>query len=226
LVLDLFCGGGGASMGYHLAGHQVVGVDLIPQPNYPFTLVTGDALSVARRLVRELRPAFIHASPPCQAASATRAFRNRPGGVRTAEPVNLIPATRELLDEIGIPYVIENVAYKAAGMRTDLTLCGQMFGLGVYRHRQFEFGCGAPIPGQPAHSRHVGLCARNGYLPTPERPMMTITGRNGHHSKAWVRKASEVMRTPWLSTDLNAVCESIPPAYTRYIGMSLRGEAQ
>lgn len=220
VLLDLFCGGGGAAAGYEYAGFKVIGVDVERQDSYPYEMFQGDALAMAAGFVAMLRPSFIHASPPCQASSPTEAFRRRRTmrNPTTPEPVNLIPETRDRLDQLGIPWVMENVAYARTGLRRDLMLCGEMFGLDVYRHRWFEFGRGAPVPRQPEHHRHHGLAMRNGYLPTDERPMMTVTGRNSHHSKAWVARAALAMGTPWLSRDLNAVCEAIPPSYTKYIG--------
>jgi DNA (cytosine-5)-methyltransferase 1 len=114
--------------------------------------------------------------------------------------------------------VIENVAYHRTGLSDPLTLCGASFGLIVYRHRWFEFGGGWVKPPAPEHRPHSRLTMRNGYLPDADRPMMTITGRNGHHSKAWVRAAANAMGTYWLANNLNSVCEAIPPAYTQYIG--------
>ena len=115
-LLDLFCGAGGAAMGYHRAGFEVVGVDIKPQPNYPFEFVQGDALWLLEILIRQgsLCPsatsrywlkdfAGIHASPPCQASSRMRSRwpdRKHP---------ELIPPVRELLEAAGLPYVIENV---------------------------------------------------------------------------------------------------------------------
>lgn len=220
LLLDLFCGGGGAGAGFEQAGFEVIGVDLERQPNYPFRLFHGDALELAAGLVEAYRPSFIHASPPCQASSPTESFRRRKTmrNPTTPDPVNLIDPTRNLLNRLGVPWVMENVAYARTGLRRDLMLCGEMFGLDLYRHRWFEFGCGAPVPWQPTHRKHERLVARNGYLPTPERPMMTVTSRNGHHSRAWVARASLAMGTPWLGQDLNAVCEAIPPTYTKFIG--------
>jgi DNA (cytosine-5)-methyltransferase 1 len=216
LLLDLFCGAGGAAMGYHRAGFDVIGVDIEPQPDYPFTFHQGDALALLPWLLLRYQPTAIHASPPCQASTPLVALRSR--GVSTPEPVNLIPQTRAALIAAGRPYAIENVNTRAAGLIAPTVLCGSMFGLDVYRHRGFETTL--PLIGRPAHPRHTRLAMRNGYLPTADRPVMSIHGRNGHHSKAWTRKAAEVMGIPWVTT-LNQVCEAIPPAYTEHIGEQL-----
>lgn len=98
-----------------------------------------------------------------------------------------------------------------------MRLCGQMFGLRVYRHRNFETGNGITLV-QPYHPNHVALCTRNSYLPTSERPFMTITG--GKHSEAWQRVATYYMGVPWMKT-IAEVCESIPPAYTYWIARQI-----
>jgi DNA (cytosine-5)-methyltransferase 1 len=220
VLLDLFCGGGGAAMGYHRAGFDVVGVDINDQPDYPFRFICDDALECVPRLLGRIRPSVIHASPPCQASSPMSAFRGSVNRHNPSmpEPVNLIPATRGVLMDAGLPYVIESVPYRSTGLVSHLELCGTMFGLIMYRHRWFEFsGHGVVIPYQ-RHSRHVDRVAPPGRTPTADAPFMAITGRNGHHSRAWVRTAAMSMGTPWLSENLNAVCESIPPAYTQYVG--------
>jgi DNA (cytosine-5)-methyltransferase 1 len=101
LLLDLFCGAGGAAMGYHRAGFDVVGVDVNPQPNYPFHFVQADAMALFDLSMFDA----IHASPPCQQFTA---YRRRGAGVGDAYP-DLIAATRDLLRGSGLPYVIENV---------------------------------------------------------------------------------------------------------------------
>src|SRR5215468_6266189 len=104
-LLDLFCGAGGAAVGYHRAGFDVVGVDIKPQPRYPFKFEQWDALGFLQThaLYNEMPWDAIHASPPCQHASDLRHFH------KDKRYSNLIPETRELLLEIGLPYVIENV---------------------------------------------------------------------------------------------------------------------
>lgn len=205
-ILDTFSGGGGAGCGYHLAGFEVVGVDIQPQPNYPFEFIQADALDVLRD--REFLAGFdaIHASPPCQAYTPLNHYNHR------AYP-DLVDETRELLEASGLPYVIENVPQ--APLRDPVILCGTMFGLRMYRHRGFETNF--PLP-SPVHRAHTARCARNGYLPTPERPFMSIHG--GRHSRAWLAAAKEVMGMPWVTT-IREVCEAIPPAYTEYIGRHL-----
>src|SRR5687767_3404586 len=153
-LLDLYCGLGGAAMGYHRAGFEVVGVDIKPQPDYPFEFHQADALAVLRdspSWVLQMREIVaVHASPPCQASSnATKGNRRRAGW--TDAHVDLIPETRELLDATGLPYVIENV--QGSVLRRDLTLCGLMFEetKRVFRHRYFELGRWGYMLGSPTH---------------------------------------------------------------------------
>lgn len=130
LLLDLFCGAGGAAMGYHRAGFDVIGVDLNPQPRYPFEFHQCDALEWLSYEQNEFDA--IHASPPCQRYTALAKGNN----ANVDDYPDLIAPTRELLQETGLPYVIENVP--SAPLRYPITLCGEMFGLSVIRHRLFE----------------------------------------------------------------------------------------
>jgi len=207
VILDLFCGAGGAGAGYALAGFHVVGVDIDPQPGYPFNFIQADVMDFdLDALVKDSGAAAIHASPPCQAYSPLNAYN------QLLYP-DLVAPTRELLESVGLPYVIENVPQ--APLEHPVMLCGGMFGLPMYRHRHFESNTALVAP---AHPGHVALCARNGYLPTPQRPFMTISG--GKHSRAWQTAAAEAMGTTWMTT-VHDVCESIPPAYTTFIGGQL-----
>jgi len=125
-ALDLFCGAGGASMGLSIAGYDVTGVDASPQPSYPFKFIQADALTRIPKVFD-----LIWASPPCQAFTA---YKRRPGHVSPAE--NLIPQVRQILQDSGIPYIIENVP--GAPLEDPFMLCGSMFDLDVRRHRIFE----------------------------------------------------------------------------------------
>lgn len=139
-LLDLFAGAGGAAMGYYRAGFDVVGVDIQPQPHYPFTFIQADALNPPVRLADF---DAVHASPPCQGYSALAAMhpdRDYP---------MLIEPTREMLAKLGVPWIMENVE-KAPMLRAPglfgvhgIRLCGTSFGLGargmeLRRHRLFE----------------------------------------------------------------------------------------
>jgi hypothetical protein len=210
LLLDLFCGAGGAAMGYHLAGFDVVGVDLSPQPDYPFEFIQSDALEYLGRILDQPFPLVdaVHASPPCQASCnltrGTNAGREYP---------QLIPGTRELLARTGVPTVIENV--QGSEVRRDLTLCGEMFGLDVIRHRYFE--CSFPVA-QPAHVRHRGRVRGWRHGAYFDGPYVAVYGKGG--GKANLAEAQAAMGIDWTS-NLVSINEAIPPAYTEFVGQQL-----
>jgi DNA (cytosine-5)-methyltransferase 1 len=150
LLLDLFCGAGGCSVGYHRAGFDVVGVDLHSQPRYPFDFVQGDALEYLAGDLGDFDA--IHASPPCQAYAGSTAWR----GDRSKHP-DLIGPTRALLEAAGLPYVIENVPDARRLLRNPVRLCGSMFSLPVRRHRYFETNWPLSILVNPCHHRQGDL---------------------------------------------------------------------
>lgn len=210
-LLDLFCGEGGAGTGYHRAGFDVVGIDIEPQPVYPFEFVQMDALTFLHDGCwrwHEFGPIdAIHASPPCQAYST---MSNRWG----SDSPPLIAALRELLNEIALPYVIENVAGARSDLRDPLRLTGEMFGLRVHRPRLFETNW--PLMGMVA--------------PPRQNDPIAVYGKNDQR-RLWTRKdgtelraatleqAREAMGMPWATWD--GCREAIPPAYTEHIGTQL-----
>lgn len=196
-ALDLCCCAGGAAMGLHRAGFDVVGVDIEDQPRYPFQFHRADALAFPLDGFD-----FIWASPPCQkfCALATRED--------LSHYPDLIEPIRARLLASGIPFVIENVP--GAPVRRDLVLCGAMFGLRSYRHRHFE--CSFPIA-QPAHPKHTVRVNRRGENRREHWArggFLTITGDVG------VYCGPEAMGIDWMTG--NEMSEAIPPAYSEYIG--------
>lgn len=203
-VLDLFCGAGGAAVGYHRVGFSVTGVDKEPQPNYPYRVLTADALS----LDIEEWGGFdlIHASPPCQ--HFTR-YRNAVKDIAERYE-DLIEPTREMLQASGLPYVIENVP--GAPIREDLMLCGSMFGLDVRRHRVFEIH-GFAVP-QPNCNHRVTV--RRKYKSSTGRPNPRFTIEVGSWDEPLeLQKAA--MGVDWDLT-VRELSEAIPPRYTQFIG--------
>jgi DNA (cytosine-5)-methyltransferase 1 len=209
LALDLFCGAGGASMGLHRAGFDVVGVDIARQRQYPFRFVQGNALNPPLDLSHF---DLIWASPPCQAHVSLRWMHN-------AKPhPDLIEPTRALLKASGSPWVIENVP--AAPLRHEMLLCGTMFGLAtgdaeLWRHRKFETSWRQPLFTVPA-CRH--------------RRLPRVIGVYGGHGRdrrrgKWLHKDNQdfpasarriAMGIDWM-TD-SALSQAIPPAYAEFIG--------
>lgn len=211
-LLDLFCGAGGAAVGYHRAGFDVVGVDIAPQPDYPFPFIQTDALAYLEHLVNDApRDAVdaVHASPPCQHESALTKGTNK-GRVYP----DLIPPTRDLLDLIGLPYVMENV--QGSQLRRDLTLCGEMFGLKVIRHRYFE-ASGFPVM-SPPHVKHRGRVAGWRHGTYYAGPYFAVYGDGG--GKGTVTEWQRAMGIDW-TDDRKSIAEAIPPAYTEHIGAQL-----
>ena len=203
-LLDLFCGAGGAGMGYSRAGFEVVGVDIEPQPNYPFTFHQADAMD--ENLWFEFDA--IHASPPCQAFTA---YKRRGDGVGDGYP-NLIPELRAALKATELPYVIENVP--GAPLENPVQLCGSAFGLGVRRHRLFETNWALMVP-PCAH----GL-QRGDYPQATNRTNRRKTCEVG----VWriplaVQQAA--MGIDWMT--LAELTEAVPPAFTEHIGRQLLG---
>lgn len=215
LLLDLFCGAGGAAMGYHRAGFDVIGVDINPQPNYPFNFVQADALQVLEDFFMYSRPwqdnvRAVHASPPCQASCTLIKGNQR----ATADNhFDFIPQTREMLEALDIPSVIENV--QGANVRRDLTLCGEMFGLDVIRHRYFE--CSFPVV-QPQHVPHRGRVRGWRHGEYFDGPYVAVYGEGG--GKGSVPEWQAAMGIDW--TDVRVeIAEAIPPAYAEFVGSQL-----
>jgi DNA (cytosine-5)-methyltransferase 1 len=223
-LLDLFCCEGGAGMGYHLAGLEVVGVDISPSSRYPFALLNADALS--------LRPEFlaqfdaIHASPPCQFVSELTPDKSR--------HANLIPETREFLRRSGLPYVIENVRKAAPHLIDPISLFGQMFDCHVIaasgqrfdlsRERLFETNWPLKMPphglgGHPIANVYGGhFRVRSGAYRTGGGTGRTVD-LPGEDRQAL---AKAIMGMPWAT--MNGCSEAVPPAYTQYIGRELIAE--
>lgn len=204
-ALDLFCCQGGATRGYQRAGFRVVGVDLESQPRYVGAKFwRADAIEFIRTNRDWIRAtvAFVHASPPCQLDSDCQRIRGN-------DHPDLIEPTREALDDLGIPYVIENVRGALPKLLDPVELCGSMFGLETYRHRYFEAGGGWTLP-RPQHPEHTAPQAKMG-RPIPEGWFGQYVG-----NFSGVDQARRVMDVPWMNRD--GIRESIPPAYTEWIG--------
>lgn len=193
-------------MGYHQAGFtEIVGVDIVPQPNFPFYFVQTDALSVVNFLEYDL----IHASPPCQAHVPMAA--NRWGNPRWPD---LIPPTRDLLEKSGKPYVIENVTGAAKSLRSPLVLTGEMFGLTTSRRRLFELGGWFTMSPPPMRRQEHAMAIYG----KPDGRRLT-NRKDGTDLHAWtsLEEGAAAMGVDWMTDELE-IREAIPPAYTKFIG--------
>lgn len=230
-LLDLFCGAGGAGMGYHRAGFEVVGVDIAPQSRYPFEFHQADALEYVAAHGHEFDA--IHASPPCQAHSVITPDKSL--------HVDLIPETRVQLYRLNLPYVIENVGGARKALVNPLMLCGAQFGLKVYRHRFFESNV---FLFHPEHQPHRDNTPRAGHG-ISDKGFISITsgGKSLKHGGDSARRRSGTfgmsdkgfvcvsghfsgidycryaMGIDWMTS--RELSQAIPPAYTEYLGRQL-----
>lgn len=210
-LLDLFCCAGGAAMGYHQAGFEVIGVDIVDRKRFPFEFVKADAFCLSDAFLGEFDA--IHASPPCQGYTTMRHAKGAKGAPR------MIAEVRAMLERTGKPWIIENVEGAKSEMRNPTLLCGTMFGLGaqgheLHRHRLFEASFYLP---------HIE-CRHS------DRPVIGVYGgharcRSAKHGGRKTRDvwegghksaASEAMGIDWMT--LGEMSEAIPPKYTEWIG--------
>lgn len=234
-LLDLFSCAGGAGHGYKLAGFDVYAVDIDPQPRNPFPFYQGDAIAALRALLHGGAVPFIHkdgfvefltladfaavhSSPPCQAFSA---MKHMPDAKTHPE---LIEPTRALLEQIDLPWVIENVV--GAPLHGAAILCGTMFNLGaagfaLQRHRQFETSFNMEPPGGCDHSKPtIGIYG--GHVRCRSSKFWRNTGADfpGYDKRALAVEA--MGGTDWMT--MNQMSEAIPPAYSEYVGHHMMQE--
>jgi DNA (cytosine-5)-methyltransferase 1 len=190
-------------MGYHSAGFDVVGVDLHPQPNYPFEFHQGDALEFCRAHAHEFDA--IHASPPCQQYSISKHIHRR-------QHADLVDTTRQELERARLPWVIENVM--GAPLHRPIMLCGLMFGLKVLRHRIFESSEMLLGPAHPRHPKGNLTNSTRGYS-TGREGFVCVAGHN------FAREAgASAMGIDWMKRR-SELAQAIPPAFTKFIGRQL-----
>ena len=210
-LLDLFCGAGGAAVGYHRAGFtDITGIDIKPQPRYPYKFIQADALEYLREHGKEYD--VIHASPVC------KGYSQLSGLWQDREYPDDISVLRELLIATGKPYVIENVV--GAPLKDYVMLCGSMFGLRVYRHRLFE--CNPPILISPGACNHWAKASGNnatinGKRVTPnlaDFDILTITGHDFILSDARI-----AMGIDWMQQ--SEISQAVPPVYTEWVGKQM-----
>ena len=216
-LLDLCCKAGGCSVGYYRIAKQlgydieITGVDIEPQPNYPFNFIQGCALKYLKKNYKKYT--HIHASPPCQLYSNSTAVNKVKNPEKEYSDI-LIPIT-EFLRQIKIPNVIENVLQ--APIRKDIVLNGDMFKLKVIRSRKFETNNFFMM--QPLKPKRLGtvkngdyaMCVGNGQLKVKNGKRFNVPGNN--IIEVW----SNAMGINWM-TNYKELAEAIPPAYTEYIG--------
>tara|TARA_Y100000310_G_scaffold342305_1_gene444957 strand:+ start:987 stop:1622 length:636 start_codon:yes stop_codon:yes gene_type:complete len=202
LLLDLFCGAGGAAMGYYRAGFDIVGIDHHPQPNYPFPFaqLAWDDVDLAGFDV-------VHASPPCQGYSTANQKHYAP------HP-KLIAAVRDQVDAQGVCYVIENVVGASNWLRAPVLVCGGALGLGTWRHRLFESSASLTKTGHDHKRPNVPV-----YGPLDGRRLWTRVDGSELRAAKTLEQASHAMGIDWMTW--NELREAVPPAYTEYLGRQI-----
>ncbi len=214
-LLDLCCCAGGASMGYSLAGFEVVGVDIKAQPNYPFEFIQGDILDVLKDQAFISQFDVIHASPPCQGYShATKDNSQYVPYSQGKQTPKLIEPVRNLLPKDKI-YIMENVAGARLELINPFSLTGFMFGLPIERKRYFESNMLITTPQVKTPRGYTKrYAAENGI----DYRDMSVTGKSRRTGS--IDTWRSIMQMPWAGRAWE-LSEAIPPAYTEYIGKQI-----
>jgi DNA (cytosine-5)-methyltransferase 1 len=208
-LLDLYCKAGGASMGYHQAGFEVIGIDIKKQKRYPFEFIQADALEVLQDIDYLKTFDVLAGSPPCQTHSITQHLRNAQG--KSTDKIDLIPQTREGFIKSGKPYIIENVP--GAPLINPVVMCGSSFDLKVRRHRLFESNL--ELTGSVCDHKKQGK-------PVGIYGSMRDEIPNGGHTAKSIEQAREAMGIDWMIW--GELVEAIPPIYTKTLGEQIIGQ--
>lgn len=217
-LLDLFCGAGMAADGYAAAGWEVIGVDLHPQPDYPYEFVQMDALDLPYSILAGDYDA-VHASPPCQFITRARKLREAQNGMSRSG--DLLTPTLAMLARETVPWVVENVEDARGYLPGAVRVCGSAFGLQVQRHRLFLSN--VPLRGTECHHERFPLDPISGkprpwgvyHVPGDSIPKGGRTARDAEHARQLFGMTRSL---PW-----DSIKEGFPPAYTEYIGRQLAG---
>ena len=203
VLLDLFCGGGGCAVGYHRAGFDVIGVDVVRQPEYPFRFVLADALTYPLDGFDA-----VHASPPCKRHTALAALDRARPHLFDPHPDCLGPTLARLAG-LAVPWVVENVP--GAPLPGAVTYCGSAFGLAVRRHRLFASSVelAAPACNHAAQGRPLGVYGTGG--------AWARTAPGGGGDKVSGADAARALGVDWTVRQAT-LSQMIPPAYTEHIG--------
>ena len=213
-LLDLFCGAGGAAAGYAQAGFEVIGVDVEPQPHYPFSFVQADALTYLD-MVDLAQFDGIHASPVCKGYS-------KANNLQQIEYPMLIEETRNRLQRTGLPWVLENVVMTGkwrGHMPSAIEVCGTMFNLKVYRHRYFESSHLLFAPRRCAHPQYLlddYVCIYGDVVRGRQKG-----NRGNNYTSYSVSYGRAAMGIDWYMTG-RELSQAIPPAYTEWVGQQLK----
>jgi DNA (cytosine-5)-methyltransferase 1 len=201
-LLDLFCGAGGASMGYFNAGFDVVGIDNKAHKDYPFVMVVADVMDLTPDYLQQFD--LIHASPPCQPFTSLMKLAHAQG--KQTNKADLLEPTRQLLRASGVNYIIENVP--GAPLINPVQLCGSSFNLKVRRHRLFEsyLRLKGSTCDHKAQGRPIGVYGS-----------MKDEIPNGGKTAINVYEARNAMGISW-AMKWGDLVEAIPPIYTEYLG--------
>jgi DNA (cytosine-5)-methyltransferase 1 len=223
VLIDAYSGTGGASMGYHRVGFEVIGIDIKPQPRYPFRFICADVPKLDLvTLARDLGAVVLAGSPPCKVRTTMKAFSS-------AHHTDLLPGFREQCIATGLPYIIENVP-PSPDMIDPVTLCGSSFDLGVLRHRLFESNMTLTAPA----CDHEGQAARSPGYPVKRyhsgSPVITMSpvigcyGRGQGLGPGEVELWKQAMGIDWMTRD--EMAQAIPPAYTEHLGRQIMAQLQ